>query len=173
MLLTSALVREHHAGVAVNPATRACSPVSQGAQAPRFFAAFLCAHVFAPLWAGRAGHIRMRRFLESGLQTRTVPPTLLQGVAVLQSLLKEAFMCQCTTTPALGVDINRPYSLTEDDDTRLRRVRGTMGVLTDLAGAAHKARTLNFTPDEFLDCIASLRDELAAVIESYCPRRTA
>ncbi len=100
MLLTSAFIREHHAGVAVNPAIRACSPVSQGAQAPRFLAAFLCAHVFAPQWAGRAGHLRMRRFLESGLQTRTVPPTLLQGVAVLQSLLKEASMPKPRRTPA-------------------------------------------------------------------------
>jgi len=66
-----------------NSAVGPDSPVSQGAQSPKsIFGDFFCAYSLASLkwWAGR-GHLRVRRFLVSGLSALFgLPPCLTAGM---------------------------------------------------------------------------------------------
>ena len=57
------------------------SPESLGGQPPPFsgMRSFFVRGLALLLWAGRAGSRKARRFLETGLPTRSVPPTLLEG----------------------------------------------------------------------------------------------
>lgn len=90
-MLTRALLPVHHSSVVGIPATGFDSLEPRRTAASKRL--FLCVCMALPLWVGRAGSLRARRFPWSGLSTRMVPPTPFDsGMAEIQTATKEHVM---------------------------------------------------------------------------------